>query len=156
MAGARLTYADALLPHALLLAGAALGGTHVALGALELLAWLVQIEQRHGWFSFTPTGGWTTGERRPGFDQQPIEAATMADACWSAYEVTRVDAWARLVILADEWFRGRNDTGTALYVEATGSGHDGLTPRCRNENQGAESTIAAISTRQLERRLVLR
>ena len=31
--------------------------------------------------SVTPVAGWGPGEPRPGFDQQPIEAAAIADAC---------------------------------------------------------------------------
>jgi hypothetical protein len=145
----RLTYANALLPHGLMLAAAHLGDAETALDALELLAWLGREEAALGRFSFTPVDGWQRGEPRPGFDQQPIEAATMAEACWSAYQHTGLDQWAALVRLAGDWFLGRNDAGVALYDSVTGGCCDGLHVDGRNRNQGAESTIAAIGTLQL-------
>jgi hypothetical protein len=36
----------------------------------------------------------------------------------------------------------------------TGAGYDGLTAEGRNENRGAESTLAALSTFQQARRLL--
>ena len=46
------------------------------------------------------------------------------------------------------WFLGDNDAGIALYDPATGGGCDGLHADGRNENQGAESTLAMIATLQ--------
>ena len=40
-----------------------------------------------------------------------------------------------------------------LYDAATGGGCDGLERGSRNENQGAESTLAALSTMQVAQRL---
>ena len=39
------------------------------------------------------------------------------------------------------WFLGANDVGVPVADPATGSCHDGLTPRGVNLNQGAESTL---------------
>jgi hypothetical protein len=118
-----------------------------------LLAWLLDQETRDGHLSVTPVGGWGRGEARPGFDQQPIEAAALADACATALAVTDNPRWAEGVHLAVGWFLGDNDTGTELYDPATGGGFDGLTATGRNANQGAESTLAALSTMQHGRRL---
>ena len=49
------------------------------------------------------------------------------------------------------WFLGDNDTGMPLYDERTGGGFDGLHAHGVNQNQGAESTLAALSTLQLGR-----
>ena len=54
-----------------------------------------------------------------------------------------------------EWFLGANDVGLTLYDEATGGCSDGLHSTRINLNQGAESTLAALSTLQLARRPVL-
>ena len=78
---ARLAYDNAVLAEARLAAGVALGDDRLVAEALGLLDWLVETETSGGHFSFTPVGGWAPGEPRPGFDQQPIEAAAMADAC---------------------------------------------------------------------------
>ena len=44
-------------------------------------------------------------------------------------------------------FLGDNDTGVSLYDPSTGGSFDGLEADGRNANQGAESTLALISTR---------
>lgn len=149
----RLTYANALLPEALLAAGALLGRDELLQGGLRQLRWLLDTETRDGHLSVTPTGGWEPGEPRPGFDQQPVEVATLADACARAHEVTGDAAWLEGLRLAVAWFLGHNDIGVALYDEATGGGCDGLTADGLNGNQGAESTIALISTLQHAARL---
>ena len=53
--------------------------------------------------------------------------------------------------LARPWFDGDNDTGARMWDPATGGGYDGLEATGVNLNQGAESTIALISTRQQAR-----
>jgi hypothetical protein len=40
-----------------------------------------------------------------------------------------------------------------MYDPVTGGGYDGLTAAGRNTNQGAESTLALLSTLQQDRRL---
>ena len=145
----RLTYANALLPDALVVAGSRTGDGSAVVEGLEWLRWLVTLERHDDHFSFTPTGGWFTGEPRPAFDQQPIEAATVSDACWRAWELTGDVVWAQDATLAIAWFHGTNDTGVSLAVTATGGGADGLTAAGRNENQGAESTISLILAAQL-------
>jgi hypothetical protein len=46
------------------------------------------------------------------------------------------------------WFAGENDSGLPMMDPDTGAGFDGLEPGGRNENRGAESTMAAVSTYQ--------
>jgi hypothetical protein len=67
--------------------------------------------------------------------------------------VTGDTFWARKVGLAWSWFTGENDAATELYERDTGAGHDGLQPGGRNENCGAESTIAALNTLQRAREI---
>ena len=87
----------------------------------------------------------------PSFDQQPIEAAAMADACWRAYTVTGDPAWTRGVTAAAGWFMGTNDVRIPMYDDVSGGGFDGLQRMDANINQGAESTLAFISTMQRAR-----
>jgi hypothetical protein len=144
----RLSYANAAIPEALIIAGRALDDEVVLGEGLGLLAWLLSIETRNGHLSPSPVGGWTLGERRPGFDQQPIEAGHLADACATAFAVTGEARWADGVDLALGWFLGDNDVGVALHDPETGGGCDGLERHGRNANQGAESTLALVSTIQ--------
>ncbi len=148
----RLTYANALLPEMLLVLGRELRlGTFVDEG-LRQLAWLVEVETAPGgWLSPTPVGGWGAGDPRPGFDQQPIEVATLADAAVTAWTLTRDPHWVDVVLRCSEWFLGNNDAATPMVDLRSGAGFDGLTSDGRNENCGAESTIAAITTLQWAR-----
>lgn len=145
----RLTYDNARLPEALLAAGAALGDRRLVSIGLRLLEWLVGVESNGDRFSFTPAGGWAPGELRPGFDQQPIEAASMAEACFRAWGITGDPAWRERAIDAARWLLGHNDTGMSLYDPATGSTGDGLMEHSVNENRGAESTIAGVAALQV-------
>ncbi|MFH1329206.1 MAG: glycosyltransferase [Actinomycetota bacterium] len=144
----RLTYDNPRLPEALLAAGATLGdGRLIAIGT-RLLEWLLQVETNGDHFSFTPSTGSTPGDPRPAFDQQPIEAWAMADACYRAWTVTGDDVWRVRTIRAAEWLLGRNDTGRVLYDQETGGTCDGLMEHSVNENRGAESTLAGIAALQ--------
>ena len=64
---ARLQYANAALPEALIAAGEHLGDARALDDGLHLLAWLLDIETRDDHLSVTPVGGWSLGEPRPGF-----------------------------------------------------------------------------------------
>lgn len=150
----RLAYANALLPEALIAAGAGLADEAMTLRGLELLGWLLDLETRGSRLSLTPVGGWSPGDPRPAFDQQPIEASALAEACARASAVSADPRWPTGVRLAAGWFLGDNDLGVAMHDPATGGGYDGLTPGGPNTNQGAESTLALIATLQLAHRLV--
>jgi hypothetical protein len=150
----RLRYANAALCNALIAGGAALRRPTAIRQGLTMLTALVHIESSpHGHFSVTGTEGRAPGETGPLWDQQPIELSVLADACTHAYTVTGDTFWARKVGLAWSWFTGENDAATELYERDTGAGHDGLQPGGRNENCGAESTIAALNTLQRAREI---
>jgi glycosyltransferase involved in cell wall biosynthesis len=148
----RLTYANAVLADARIAAGVELADGRLLEEGLELLEWLVGVETSGEHFSFTPAGGWAPGEPRPGFDQQPVEAGTMADACARAFDATGDPVWADRAELAAAWFLGLNDVGVTLLDVRTGGCKDGLERDGVNENEGAESTIALIGALQQARR----
>lgn len=144
----RLAYDNARLAEARIAAGVALERPVLLDEGLDLLRWLVSVQTHQGHFSFTPVGGWASGEPRPRFDQQPIEAGAMAEACARAFEASGEAGFAELVELATRWFLGENDGGIALLDPRSGGCRDGLEQDGRNENQGAESTLAAIAAFQ--------
>lgn len=149
----RLTYANAVLPEVLLAAGAAFQVPALVDHGLALLEFLLERQTVDGHLSVVPVGGWGPEDRPPGFDQQPIEVAHLADACARAHDVTGDDRWLDALELAVSWFFGANDSATSLYDPDSGGGCDGLERDGRNENQGAESTLALISTLQQAQRL---
>jgi len=149
----RLTYANAVLPEAMIAVGVALEDETLRQRGLDLLAWLVDYETADGHLSPTPAGGRGPGDLRPGFDQQPIEIATIADACARASYVDPSPIWTDTVRAAAAWFDGANDVGLVMWDPQTGAGFDGLHADRVNQNQGAESTLAVLSTLQHAQRL---
>jgi hypothetical protein len=117
------------------------------------LAWLLDHETNDGHLSVTPVGGSGPGDPRPAFDQQPIEVAALADACARAAAHVKDDRWSAGIDAAVAWFLGDNDAHTAMFDPDTGGGYDGLSADGPNLNQGAESTLALISTLQHGHRL---
>jgi len=148
----RLTYANAVLPEAMIAAGAALDDQSMRQHGLDLLAWLVEYETANGHLSPRPAAGRGPDDDKPAFDQQPIEVASLADACARAAGVDSDRIWADTVTSAVAWFQGDNDAAQLMWDPATGGGFDGLHRDGVNLNQGAESTLAVLSTFQHARR----
>ena len=144
----RLSYANAILPEAMIAAGVALDDPTLRDQGLDLLAWLLDRESADGHLSPTPAGGRGAQDSGPAFDQQPIEVAALADACARAAAADPRPSWPEGVRSAAAWFQGVNDSGQLMWDPETGAGFDGLLPDGVNLNQGAESTLAVISTLQ--------
>jgi hypothetical protein len=144
----RLSYANAVLAEALIGAGDSLGRPEVVADGLTLLRWLLERQTFDGHLSPVPVGGAGPTDRARAFDQQPIEIAALADACARAEAVTGDTRWRAGVELAVDWFAGVNDAGVPMSDPVTGGGFDGLTVEGANLNQGAESTLALITTLQ--------
>jgi len=142
-----LAYGNARLSHALIRAGADTGNDELTAAGLRSLDWLMKIQTAEaGNFSPIPNTGWQRGTPRPRFDQQPIEAQCMVEACFRAWRVTNDQRWREAMTSAFEWFLGRNDLGRPVYDYATGGCHDGLHPEGVNANEGAESTLAFLGS----------
>ena len=150
----RLRYANAALPDAMIAAGALLNRPRLLQQGLDLLGWLLDYETVAGHLSVTPVGGAGRRGVRPAFDQQPIEVAALADACVRAASIDGDRRWFDGLAAATAWFLGDNDGQHLMWDPETGGGYDGLTRRGPNLNQGAESTLALISTMQHAQRLV--
>jgi hypothetical protein len=149
----RLAYANAVLAEAMIAAGVVLDDMMLRQRGLDLLGWLIEYETSDGHLSPTPVGGRGAEDAKPGFDQQPIEVATLADACARAAVVDAGAIWPDTVRAAAAWFMGDNDAGQVMWDPETGGGYDGLHADGVNRNQGAESTLAVISTLQQAQRL---
>ncbi len=138
-----LNYANGKLPHALLLSGEPMQRNDIIEMGLKSLKWLlaVQTEDKH----FVPIGsnGWyEKSGPRARFDQQPIEANAMIEACIEAFNITRDREWFENAAMCFNWFLGQNDLNMSLYDPKTGGCRDGLMADGINQNEGAESTLA--------------
>ncbi len=145
----RLTYANAVLPEAMIVVGDALADQRLRDDGLLLLRWLVDVQTPNGHLSVVPSTGWTRRHHRPGFAQQPIEVAALAEACFAAYASTSDETWRDVIERAVVWFAGENDGGVPMCDPVTGGGFDGLERTGASRNQGAESTLAWLSTVQV-------
>lgn len=143
-----LTYANAVIPEVLIAAGQLLNRPRDLARGLELLDWLLRTETLDGHLSVTPVGGRRFGDSAPGFDQQPIEVAALADAAHRAWCVTGDPRWLDEYAKCQNWFLGHNDIGVEMFDRSSFGGYDGLTSSGPNLNQGAESTLAMLSTLQ--------
>ncbi|MFC1975731.1 glycosyltransferase family 4 protein [Chloroflexota bacterium] len=145
-----LSYCNAVLPQAMLMCGQWIPNKAMTEAGLASLSWLAELQQADAADGhFVPIGSngfYQRGGERARFDQQPVEAQTMASACLEAYRSTGDEHWRTEARRAFEWFLGRNDLTLPLYDPTTGGCRDGLHPARPNENQGAESTLAFLQT----------
>ncbi len=141
-----LSYANAKIPHAMIVSGVSMDNQSVVQMGLETLSWLVKIQKSETGY-FRPIGSngfYSKGESRAIFDQQPIEAHATISACIEAYAVTKNVQWLTEAHNAFDWFLGKNDLEMVLYDSSTGGCRDGLHPDRVNQNEGCESTLAFL------------
>lgn len=141
-----VTYANAKLPHALILCGKTMKQPEMLAKGLESLSWLMNVQTADSGF-FRPVGSngfYNRGQDCAMFDQQPIEAQASVSACVEAFAATGDRRWATEARRAFEWFLGRNDLALPLYDSSTGGCRDGLHVDRVSQNQGAESTLAFL------------
>ena len=138
-----LNYANGKLPHALLLSGQRMQrGDMVDMG-LRTLKWLLAIQTENDHFVPIGSNGWyERSGSRARFDQQPVEANAMVEACIEAFKATQDQAWFENAVMCFNWFLGHNDLNLPLYDPKTGGCRDGLMANGINQNQGAESSLA--------------
>jgi hypothetical protein len=166
----RMTYANAVLPHALFVAAqrwpkeaflevaetsfAFLDRATTGKGVRNLLPERPEgctAQKVPDTFSdiFWPIGnsGWYPhGEDKALYDQQPVEAVTMADAALAAFGLTNDQKYLATFRRARGWFHGENSLGQPLVDVACGACCDGLQASGVSRNQGAESTLAYLWT----------
>lgn len=137
-----LTYENALLPRALIVAGDRIGDAEMVDTGLAALDWLISIQvAAAGHLSPIGNEWWPQGGVRSRYDQQPIEATSLLLAAEAALARTGESRYRAVMEQAYGWFLGENDLGLWVADPARGSGSDGLTPSGRNTNEGAESTL---------------
>jgi glycosyltransferase involved in cell wall biosynthesis len=141
-----LSYDNARLPQALIAAGSRLGDQDLRAEGLRALDWYSNEVGVDG--PFARQVGHENRQRgtaHPGRgDEQPLNAAALAEAQVEAFRATHSEISARRAVRAFEWFLGRNRLNTPVYDFATGGCHDGLGEEAVNVNEGAESTLAYL------------
>jgi len=140
-----LTYANAKLSHALILAGQWIPDTEMHEMGIKSLKWLIKEQTApEGHLSIIGNFNWRhkNDKKASTFDQQPIEAMSLIEACAEAFRSTGDIEWIEEGWRCLGWFMGRNDLHEKVYDFTTGGCCDGLESTGVNANQGAESTLS--------------
>lgn len=140
-----VTYDNARLPQALILAGKWFKDENMINQGLRSLEWLwqIQTDTEDGHLSLIGNQGWFfKGKEKARFDQQPLEVPALIDACYEAYLLTKDEHWSKAINRCFNWFLGENDVQEMVYDFKTGGCRDGLYRTSVNQNQGGESTLA--------------
>jgi len=142
-----LSYSNARLSQALILAGWQSNNQRMIEAGMDSLKWLVAEQHRDDAEIFVPIGSngfFVEGSEKARFDQQPVEACATISACLEVYRLTEEGLWFEEAQRVFRWFLGKNDLQTPLHDDETGGCRDGLHPDRINENQGAESTLSFL------------
>ena len=143
----RLTYANAVLPEAMIAAGATLDDPTLSAPRLGSVGMAGRLRNGGGRsHCLPPRSGQGADDLRPAFDQQPIEVSTLADACAGAAAIDTRPIWPDTVLAAAAWFKVPTTQRQLMWDPETGGGFDGLHANGVNRNLGAESTLALLST----------
>ena len=142
----RMTYANAILPHALFIAARRWPiepYLDIAKATFDFLD--VATTAEDGVFSPIGSNGWHLyGEAKALHDQQPVEAATMAEAALAAHALLGDKKYLATFHRSHAWFHGQNTLGVSLVDPQRGACFDGLSETGVNRNQGAESTLSYL------------
>ncbi len=142
-----LTYDNAVMPHALFVAGQVFENSHYVRTAQAACRFLLDNTLDKNHFSFVGCNGWYPyNGKKARFDQQPIEAVSTVLMLTAAYEATGDAHYLKLQRKAFDWFLGDNDLQIPLYDFRSTGCCDGLMAAGVNINQGAESTLSFLES----------
>ncbi len=146
-----LTYANAVLPEALLMAYVrTLDGTyrHIAKESFDFLQsktfsdGSIRVISNEGWLKVEDR---YDGRFRGG--EQPIDVAYTILALKIFNRIFPLEGYNRKIEQSFNWFMGDNPMNQTIYNSCTGGCHDGLEFDNVNLNQGAESTVCYLLAR---------
>ncbi len=138
-----VTYANAKIPYALMLAYNVFKEKSYLDTALATLKFLTDLQYNGTYFDIVGNQNWlVSGAKRARFDQQPIEIGYLVEAYCEALRRTKNKDYLELADRAFSWFFGNNCLGVPVYNIKYDYPLDGLTASGANDNSGAESVIS--------------
>ncbi|HHY71614.1 MAG TPA: hypothetical protein GX519_08245 [Thermoanaerobacterales bacterium] len=153
----RLTYCNAVLPHALFGFYVISKDAKVLKVARNTLDFLTNSLFQKGYLNIVGNQGWwIKRSQMPPYDQQPVDAASVTLACLQAFVVTGEKEYIEMAQKAYDWYWGKNLNNLPLYNENTQGCHDALVPYGVNLNQGAEAVISFLMAHQVLRDVKVR
>jgi hypothetical protein len=143
-----LTYANSILPEAMLYAWLLTGETiykDIAISSFHFL--LSQTFNENGIEVISNKNWLQKGEVAGHFGEQPIDVAYTIMTLSKFYDVLMDDDYRLKMETAFNWFLGNNRLHQIIYNPCTGGCYDGLEETHVNLNQGAESTVSYLMAR---------
>jgi glycosyltransferase involved in cell wall biosynthesis len=143
-----LTYANSILPEAMLLAWMTIGKPiykEIAQKSFKFL--LSQIFNENGIEVISNRSWLLKGQDAERFGEQPIDVAYTIMTLDKFYEVFKDEDYRLKMSIAFNWFLGNNRLHQIIYNPCTGGCYDGLEESNVNLNQGAESTVSYLMAR---------
>lgn len=143
-----LTYANSILPEALLYAWKLTGKNiyrDISISSFNFLQ--LQIFKENGIEVISNKKWLKKGEKADSFGEQPIDVAYTVMTLSKFYEEFRNEVYYTNMVTAFNWFLGKNRLRQIIYNPCTGGCFDGLEETQVNLNQGAESTVSYLMAR---------
>ncbi len=149
-----LTYKNAILPEAMVLAHRETGKAEYGAIATSTMDFLIAHTFVNNRFRPIANQGWMhRGKPLAGYGEQPIEAVATIQVLEQMYEAFGDKRHIQLIDTAFSWFLGNNHLNQVVYNSATGGCHDGIEADRININQGAESTLSYLMSQLIVIRL---
>ena len=143
-----LTYANALLPEAMLLASECTKSELFKDVAHKSFDFLLSTTFKEDKINVISNKGWHhKGKDKNHFGEQPIEIAYTILALHTFYKKYQSSDYLAKMRIAFNWFLGENHLHQIIYNPSTGGCYDGLEELQTNLNQGAESTVSYLLSR---------
>lgn len=143
-----LTYANAVLPEAMLLAGLSTGSELYMNIAKKTFHFLLSQTFMDEQIKIISNQGWQQkGKGGHLYGEQPIDVAYTILALHTFYKAFNNEEYRSKMEIAFDWFLGKNHLQQIIYNPQTGGCYDGLEKDHVNLNQGAESTISYLLSR---------
>lgn len=140
-----LSYDNARLPQALLMASLYLRNPNYLKYGLESLDFLIKVQYHDGYFDMIGNKGWYfKGKDRALYCQQPLDAGALTETCILAYYLTNDKTYLEMAGAAFQWYLGRNRQGKIMYDPQSGACVDGLSMNGPSRNKGAEATLSFV------------
>jgi len=143
-----LTYANSILPEAMLYAWLLTGETiykNIAISSLTFL--LSQTFNENGIEVISNKNWLQKGEVAGHFGEQPIDVAYTIMTLSKFYDALKEEDYRVKMETAFDWFLGNNRLHQIIYNPCTGGCYDGLEETHVNLNQGAEATVSYLIAR---------
>ena len=143
-----LTYANSVLPEAMLYAYLATGNTIFEKTAVISFDFLLSHTYKGKQIKVISNQGWRNkGEVSNIFGEQPIDVAYTIMTLGLFYDTFGDKSYLKKMSNAFDWFLGKNHLHKIIYNPCTGGCYDGLEEYHVNLNQGAESTVSYMMAR---------